>query len=181
MTFPINPGIPGAAGGMGNSPVPVVPLSGMTFDDDTLGILNGLIAILKDSERGYEQAADLVDNIGVKTLFSEYGNQRSGFATELANIVGSRSMDEASVPDGTPLGGLHRAFIDLRTKLSGNDDAAVLSEAERGEDTAVNAYKSALDKTLPENVREVIQRQYAAVQQTHDYVKQMRDKAKAQR
>jgi uncharacterized protein (TIGR02284 family) len=52
-----------------------------------------------------------------------------------------------------------------------------LNECERGEDSAKNAYKNALEEALPANIMETIQTQYVAVQAAHDRVKALRDAA----
>ena len=58
-----------------------------------------------------------------------------------------------------------------------NDEAAILNECERGEDSAKEAYKDALKQPLPANVMETVQTQYVAVQSAHDRVKALRNAA----
>ncbi len=50
---------------------------------------------------------------------------------------------------------------------------------ERGEDVAVNAYKKALEETLPANVQTIVQRQATEVKTAHDKVRDLRDSANA--
>jgi uncharacterized protein (TIGR02284 family) len=58
--------------------------------------------------------------------------------------------------------------------VTGEDENAVLAECERGEDSAVSNYKDALaDANLPADVRAVIERQYAQVQEAHDRVRNL--------
>ena len=70
---------------------------------------------------------------------------------------------------------MHRAWIDIKGTFSGKDEASILAEAERGEDSAVAAYREALENELPANLRAIVAEQYADVQRTHDLVKQYRD------
>jgi uncharacterized protein (TIGR02284 family) len=65
--------------------------------------------------------------------------------------------------------------MNIKGTLTGKDDHAILSECERGEDAAVDAYEDALKLALPANILSIIQRQYQSIKQTHDRVKQMRD------
>ena len=47
---------------------------------------------------------------------------------------------------------------------------------ERGEDSAVSAYREAINSgNLPDNIVPIVQRQFNGIQQTHDRIKQMRD------
>ena len=61
--------------------------------------------------------------------------------------------------------------------MTGQDDGAILNEAERGEDSAKNAYKDALAVALPDYIRQTVEKQYAGVQEAHDKVKALRDAA----
>ncbi len=66
--------------------------------------------------------------------------------------------------------------MDIKGTLTGKDDHSILSECERGEDSALSAYGEAINSgNLPDNILAIVQRQFTAIQQTHDRVKQMRD------
>jgi uncharacterized protein (TIGR02284 family) len=70
---------------------------------------------------------------------------------------------------------MHRGWINLKSTITGMDDAAVLAEAERGEDSAKRAYESALKKDLPQDLRAIVERQYQGVKQNHDRVRDLRN------
>ncbi len=72
-------------------------------------------------------------------------------------------------------GALHRGWINLKTAVAGRNTHSILVECERGEDSAVAEYRKALDLDLPANLREIFQRQSAAIKAAHDCVKEMRD------
>jgi uncharacterized protein (TIGR02284 family) len=57
--------------------------------------------------------------------------------------------------------------------VTGKDDDAIISECERGEDSAVSNYRDALDKDLPANVRSIVERQFASVKQAHDRIRSL--------
>ena len=67
----------------------------------------------------------------------------------------------------------------LRAALTGFDDAAILSEAERGEDVAVDMYRRALERDLPLETRAVVQRQLDDIEAVHREVRELRDAALA--
>jgi uncharacterized protein (TIGR02284 family) len=54
----------------------------------------------------------------------------------------------------------------------------VLSECERGEDSAVEAYQQAISHDLPSPVRDMVELQYDAVRRVHDRIKSLRDASK---
>jgi Domain of unknown function (DUF2383) len=57
-------------------------------------------------------------------------------------------------------GSVHQAWTNIKSAITGMDEAAILAECEQGEDVAKGVYKAALEKDLPLNVRTVIQRQF---------------------
>jgi uncharacterized protein (TIGR02284 family) len=73
---------------------------------------------------------------------------------------------------------MHRAWINLKSAISSADDHAILSECERGEDSAVNEYKKAMEKEkLSATIRDTVSRQYVDVKKAHDHIKALRDAA----
>ena len=76
---------------------------------------------------------------------------------------------------GSMSGSLHRAWVDIKTAVTGKDDAAVLTECERGEDSAKQAYADALKKDLPAAVRSIVERQYQGVRENHDRIRDRRN------
>lgn len=144
-------------------------------DDNTISTLNGLIETCKDGQEGFKQAAEGVSRSDVKTLFYELGQQRAKYAGELQTLV--REMGGDPETSSSAVGALHRSWINIKSLVTGQDEAAILNEAERGEDSAVNAYKKALETELPANVKTVVQEQATAVKAGHDKVRNFRDAA----
>ena len=151
-----------------------VPRSTMS-NDDVISTLNGLIETCKDGQEGFKTAAEGVERSDLKSLFYEFSQQRSQFAGELQALVQSLGGDPENT--GTVSAALHRGWMNIKSAVTGKDDGAVLNECERGEDSAKKAYKDALEQPLPANVMQTVQKQFAAVQATHDRVKALRDAA----
>ena len=147
----------------------------MASNDDIISTLNGLIETNKDGQDGFKTAAEGVQNSDLKSTFYELAHQRSQFAGELQSAVRELGGDPEN--SGSVSGAIHRGWINIKSAVTGQDDAAILNEAERGEDIAKNAYKSALEAELPANVRSIVETQSAAVKQAHDKVRDLRDAA----
>lgn len=146
---------------------------------EIISTINDLIETLKDGQEGYRQAAEAVKDSQLKILFNEYSLQRSKFAGELQSEAIALGEDQPETTSSTA-GAMHRAWINIKTSLTGDDDHAVLAECERGEDSAVNEYKKAMENDeLSSPIRETITRQYADVKRAHDRIRQLRDAAKS--
>jgi uncharacterized protein (TIGR02284 family) len=132
-------------------------------------VLNDLIQTCKDGQQGFLDAAHHVQDANVKTMFLEFSQQRSMYAGELQQEV-MRLQGEPE-KSGTTTGALHRGWIDFKAKVSGQNDQAAIREAERGEDAAVKAYQKALEKMLPEDLRDTLERQFKGVLEAHKRVR----------
>lgn len=142
-------------------------------NDDVISCLNGLIETCKDGQEGFREAAEAVDSSEAKTFFGECSQQRAKFVGELQALVRGLGGDPEN--SGSTLGAIHRGWIDLKAAIAGNDEHSVLVECERGEDSAKKAYKDALEKGLPADIRSTVEAQYNAVLTCHDRVKAFRD------
>lgn len=141
----------------------------MERNDEVVSKLNDLIETCRDGERGFREAAEHVRDGRVKQLFDQYARQRQSFASELAQEV--RGLGGEPETGGSTGGAAHRAWMDVKGAVTGNDDKALIAEAERGEDEALRRYQDALNADLPASIRPTIQRQYTEVRQAHDQVR----------
>jgi uncharacterized protein (TIGR02284 family) len=137
-------------------------------------ILNSLLETCKDGQEGFRSASEDVSNTALRSLFGELSIERGRFCSELQRLVGT--LGEEPDSSGSVTGSLHRGWIDLKSALSSGEEHAILAECERGEDSAVAEFRDALEhEELPESVRDVIRRQYLAVQESHDRIRDLRD------
>ena len=145
--------------------------------DAVISTLNNLVETCKDGQNGFRTAAEGVKNSELIALFNTYSQQRGQFSSELQNEV--RSLGGDPEKTGSTAAALHRGWINIKSTVTGEDEGAVISECERGEDSAVKAYEAALQEDLPANVRTIVQTQFAKVKEAHDRIRSM-EKAKAQ-
>lgn len=150
----------------------------MSQQKEIISTINGLIETLKDGQEGFRQASEAVKDSQLKTMFNELSMQRSKFAGELqSEAIG---LGESKPEDSSSTAGaMHRTWINLKSAITSQDDQAILAECERGEDSAVNEYKKAMEeKELSSPIRDVISRQYTEVKAAHDRVRDLRDASK---
>jgi uncharacterized protein (TIGR02284 family) len=140
-----------------------------TDNDNAISTLNNLIETCKDGENGFRTASDGVKNQELKTLFLTYSQQRAQFASELQQEV--RRLGGDPEQTGSVAATLHRGWINIKSAVTGEDEGAVISECERGEDSAVHNYQDALKENLPAQLQTTIQRQYTQVKEAHDRIR----------
>ena len=138
-------------------------------NDDTISTLNNLIETCKDGQDGFRSAAGGVRNGELKTLFHTYSQQRAQFAAELQGEV--RRLGGDPEKTGSTAAALHRGWINIKSTVTGEDEGAIISECERGEDSAVRNYEDALRKDLPSALRSIVERQFGQVKEAHDRIR----------
>ena len=145
----------------------------MADSNNAVSTLNNLIQTCKDGENGFNEAAQGVSSTDLKDVFMRYSQQRSQFAGELQDEV--RRIGGDPETSGSIAASLHRGWIDIKSVVTGKDEAAILNECERGEDSAVEAYQNALKEALPSDVNSVVERQYTQIKEAHDRIKGLRN------
>ena len=143
-------------------------------NDKAINCLNNLIETCRDGQNGFKEAAENVKNPELKSFFNQVSLDRARFVGELQQEVRGLGGDPENT--GSTAASLHRVWMDIKGTFTGKSDESILSECERGEDSAVGAYKDALkDPNLPNDLRILVEKQFGSVKQVHDQVKQWRD------
>jgi uncharacterized protein (TIGR02284 family) len=141
--------------------------------DDVIATLNDLIETSKDGEEGFRTCAEGVKSAQLKAMFNEAAERCAEGAAQLQAKV--RELGGNPDQSGSASGSLHRAWVNIKSSITGMDEAAILAECERGEDVAKRSYEAALEKDLPADVRSMVERQYHGVKQNHDRVRALRN------
>lgn len=151
----------------------------MTTTEEIVEVLNDLVMINNDRIEGYKTAIeDSKDrDTDLHSIFNDMMAESREYVSELSAHITERGGEVAT--DTTNMGKIYRAWMDVKTAISGHDRKSVLAACEFGEDAAQKAYKTALesDEDLDPECRELIQRQKNSLRQSHDKIKAMRDSA----
>lgn len=141
---------------------------------DTVNVLQNIIEKNYDAEKGYKKAMKDAKNIALKGFLQEQAAQRGRFATAIDQKL--RQLGETPKESGSVTGTLHRAWIDIKSSVAGNDDEAVLEEVIRGEKASVDEYQEVLkNNTLAPEITQELQTQMGDIQNTLNRVKRLED------
>mgnify|MGYP002778448001 CR=1 FL=1 len=135
--------------------------------------LNTLIATTIDSVNGYQESAEQVHNPQFRELFQELARDRQQVVPQLQAVVARLGGNPED--DGSTLGAAHRAFVDLKSAITGRDDKSIINEVERGEDYIKEKYETALNNAdLSADARQAVQEAYSSVRRGHDRVRDLK-------
>ncbi|MDF3077555.1 MAG: family four-helix-bundle protein [Sphingobacteriaceae bacterium] len=128
--------------------------------------LKHLLSICNDGKEGYKNAAENVDSADLKALLHTYSIQRAEFASSLKTCIHQCGGDPDN-NEGGPLGAIHRAWIDIKTALTSNDNKAVLDACITGEKAAIEAYDNVLEDTsISTETRQLLTTQRTGIQES---------------
>lgn len=148
------------------------------METEKIDAINSVIVINHDREEGYKRASDDVKDVELKKLFLQFSNESAKFSEELRRFVPNAEEPERDETKVT--GKIHRLWMDVKAAVTGDKRGVILSSCEFGEDHAKKTYEEALSNTaeLPLGAHEVLTKQRAAIQKSHDLVKALRDAEK---
>ena len=127
----------------------------------------------RDAEKGYAKAAIISTSSDIKYFFRKKSDERRIFNISLKNEL-VRSF-EAIKDESSFDGAVHRTWMDIKSFLSGNNDKAMLEEAIRGDEAAIEEYDHILLKeNLPISLGLLIKKQKLKIQSDLDAVKKLR-------
>jgi len=149
-----------------------------TLTPEAITQLQDLIQVNIDSRDGFRHAAEAVNDLTLRDIFDQLAEDRNEQADELAGFVAWSGQSPRL--EGSMSAAMHRAWMSIRDALSPVDRYAVLCEAERGEDTIREAYENSMASTGGTAVYDVLLRHYAAINSTHEQVRELRDSCAGQ-
>jgi uncharacterized protein (TIGR02284 family) len=128
-------------------------------------VIQHLIEICSDGERGFRTAADQVHDPALRALFVELADERRRFTADLVPHL--QRLGGQADNAWTGKGAMHRSWMTLLRLVPGEHDHAMVVEAERGERAALSAYDRALAGFLPLKVDWLVEAQREAVRKAH--------------
>jgi uncharacterized protein (TIGR02284 family) len=133
--------------------------------------LNELVSVTRDGERGFRACAMRARDWRLRAHLFERAHICARAELELQAWI--ERLGGEPVRHGTRMGAVHRGWVGLRAALARDDDAAILAECERGEGHALAIYRNALDDPLPEDIRELVQRQFVGVMENYEEIRRL--------
>lgn len=144
----------------------------MKYTEKVANKLNELLEKNYDAEAGYKLAQEKVESRRLKDFFQQQAQERYNFGHELKNEIQSYGAE----PDkGTSFkGDAHRAWMNIKSTFSSDNEESILEEAVRGEKAAVAEYNSILnDMSLPPSTNSLLIKHRDNVQQALNKVNAM--------
>ena len=138
--------------------------------------LRSVIDILIDSQEGFQKIGEELKDESLKRWFLAESLKRAEFRGDLETILHQEGVHDIK-ERGTVAGTANRVWGELKAGLGGGDHT-ILATAEEGEDAAKRAYTEALETYLPHPVRELLTRQAAHINESHDFIRAARDSRK---
>jgi uncharacterized protein (TIGR02284 family) len=149
----------------------------MKKTEKVIEVLNDLIRINKDRIEGYEKEAheDKMTDTELRNTFYKMATESRSFVNALhAEVL---RLGGAPVSKTTISGKIYLFWLDTKANFmggyTGNDVRSILSVCESGEDAVQRAYYEALESGVdfPDNILGLIERQYAALKDSHNLIK----------
>ena len=137
-----------------------------------ISTLQQLRETTKDGENGFQAAAEDCTDANLKQLFLNLSRERGKFAAELTGLLGKAGS--SGKESGSLAGWAHRGWTNLKPALATREDAAVLEECERGEDSAVKQYQEALETNHLGASLAIVETQYDHIVRAQNLLKDLR-------
>ncbi|MCH8568992.1 MAG: PA2169 family four-helix-bundle protein [Balneolales bacterium] len=112
--------------------------------EQCIKVLNDLVVINNDRIEGYETAGKNTNEAELRTMFTKFAktshNCHQDLVIEITKLGGKPE-------EGTKISGkFFRAWMDVKSALTGKDREAILNSCEQGEEKAIETYKDTLSK-----------------------------------
>lgn len=145
-----------------------------TYTEEVGQKLNSLLEKTYDAEKGFQKAADNVDNVALKNFFTRKAQERYDFGHELKSEI--RSFNQEVDKGGSLTGSAHRAWMDIKALFSTDDEESMLEEAIRGEKSAVSEYNEVLNETsLPASTKSLLASQKNKIESGLSQIRTLED------
>jgi uncharacterized protein (TIGR02284 family) len=129
-------------------------------------VLMPLIQLNRQGSDSLRQAEAVVDETEIRSLIREAAETHDRTAAalegELRRFGGAPVVDAANPP--------HPAWSELRRALTTQERGTIVAAVESGEDAAIQAFRDALHRDLPDDTRVLVGAHFHAVEQIHNRI-----------
>lgn len=139
--------------------------------EETVSHLNDLIETCRNGELGYIEAARLVDDTRLQTIFEGYSKERAGFVKELQAEV--RKLGGTPAESGTLGAALHRGWMEFKAVATLGDGTAILAACETGENSAWTQYEHVSDSGITGGSRALVDKQWEKIKEAIAHLKHL--------
>ena len=134
-----------------------------TYNEEVGKKLNDLLERTYDAEKGFKKAAENVKHQGLKNYFTNKAQQRYDFGHELKSEI--KSFGQEVDKGGSLKASAHRAWMDVKSMFSADNEEKMLEESLRGERAALDEYKDVMEDTsLPLSTKNVLNNQKTKIE-----------------
>lgn len=136
--------------------------------------LKDLVEVLNDGKKFYEEASHKVKRPELAQLFSRMATTKSTIAHDLAGKI--ESSGKSAPKGGSFSGALHKAYSDVRAKLSSSPEGEYVVQLEDFEDRIVHAFQDAAADSSDADVRALASRYLPDVLRDHGEMSSLKHK-----
>jgi uncharacterized protein (TIGR02284 family) len=145
----------------------------MHAESDTIRCLNQLIEVCKDGEYGFGACAEYARAPVLQAQLLERSDAYRLSALQLQVRVGE--LGGAAEVTGSVAGTMHRGWVAVKAVLAVLDDQAVIEEALRGEEAAMQAFDAVLAAEQHHSLHAMLSPHFDAMSHSHAQLRSLRD------
>lgn len=149
----------------------------MRCDDEAVEVLNDLLENARNGEYGFRTCAkELSAGSSLRQALNQRASQYHEGCDDLAQLI--RRHGGLPAEGGTTGAAIHRGWVPVKGAIGANSELSILEACERAEEAAAARCLEAMERNLPSDVRDLIARQAAAAQESHDRIRKLCDQVR---
>jgi uncharacterized protein (TIGR02284 family) len=146
--------------------------------EETISHLNHLIESCRNGELGYAEAARLVQDTRLQTIFEGYSKERAGFVKALQAEV--EKLGGTPADSGTVGAVLHRGWMELKAAATLGSGTAILAACETGEDSAWTQFEHVSDSGISGESRALVDKQWEKIKEAIAHLQHLKKELAAE-
>lgn len=140
--------------------------------------LKHLVAVLRDGEKFYADAAARTKLDAQRALFGDMALVKREIADELQALL--PESDRADAAEGTWIGKVRECYAGARAALGSDAETVFVRQLEAAEDRVMEAFRNSLATTRQRRVRKTLERHYPRASAAHARMSAMKHAQRSQ-